>query len=110
MQAAFDAIAFMSKRVGRWRGEVDSVHGPHEALFLIGSASATFMMSRGTPVQLPINRTNTRLQPISAMGFKEVRIQGACEGSPYMDTTRSSFEPQRDYITTRRIVPISRGG
>lgn len=35
----------MHKRNGRWRGKADIVHGPHEALFLIGSAPATFMMS-----------------------------------------------------------------
>lgn len=93
IQAAFDAIAFMSKRIGCLRGKVDSVHGPCDALFLIGSAPATFMRSRGpggTPsAPAPINRTNTRLRPISTTALEEDMHQGACEGSPYMDRMRA---------------------
>ena len=57
----------MSKRIGRWRGEVDEPSGL-KALGTIGSAPATFMMCQGSPFSgfAPTNRPNTRLQPISA--------------------------------------------
>jgi hypothetical protein len=61
------AIEVMNKRIGRWRGEVDESTGL-KALGTIGSAPATFMMSRALALAVlrPHHRTNTRLQPISA--------------------------------------------
>jgi hypothetical protein len=85
-QAAFDAIAFMSKRNGRWRGKADSVHGPSRPHYLIGSASATFMMSSGTPrACCPSGRINGCSR--CPLRVHSVRIKRARKGSPYMEIT-----------------------
>jgi hypothetical protein len=49
MQAALDAIAFMSKRIGRWRGEVDSVHGPSRDLLFDWLRAGDFHDVQGMP-------------------------------------------------------------
>jgi hypothetical protein len=46
MQAAFETIAIMSQRNGRWRGEADNSPSHQDPKCVIGSAPATFMMSR----------------------------------------------------------------
>jgi hypothetical protein len=76
----------MSKPNGRWRGKADSVHGPSRPHYLIGSASATFMMSSGTPrACCPSGRIHGCSR--CPLRVHSVRIKRARKGSPYMEIT-----------------------
>jgi hypothetical protein len=93
----------MSERVGRWRGEVDNVHGPHEALFLIGSAPATFMMSRGTPSALPHQQDEYTVAADFRDGARRRYASGGLREESIQDITPSV----PDFPVTANVRPES---
>jgi len=70
----------MSKRIGRWRGEVDEPTGL-KALGTIGSAPATFMMSRATS-QAPIQDEYTVAAVIRFDACIEIKKRARRKVSP----------------------------